>query len=63
MWKDEIVEEVRHARERYVAEHHDDIDEIYNDLKAKEQASGRTIISFSAKHSTPRVDNNAMPLE
>jgi len=52
MWNDEIVDEVRHARERYVAEHHDDFNEIYHDLQAKEQASGRIVISLPPKLST-----------
>lgn len=52
MSNDEIVDEVRQAREQYVATHHDDIDEIYNDLKAKEQASGRNTVCFPPKHPT-----------
>jgi hypothetical protein len=41
--KDEIVEEVRAAREAYAAKFHYDLMEMYQDLKAKEQARGRNI--------------------
>jgi hypothetical protein len=36
--KDEIVEEVRAARESYAARFNYDLKEMYKDLKAKEQA-------------------------
>jgi hypothetical protein len=36
--KDEIVDEVRAAREAYAARFNYDLAEIYKDLKAKEQA-------------------------
>ena len=49
MWNDEIVEEVRQAADQYAREHHYDINEIYNDLKIKEQASGRLLVSFTPK--------------
>jgi len=49
MWEDEIVAEVRQAGEKYAAEHHNDIDEIYRDIKAKERASGRPMVSFPPK--------------
>ena len=62
MWNDEIVAEVRQAREKYVADHHGDIDEIYRDLKAKEQASERSVVCFPAKRppqSAASRDDNA----
>jgi len=49
MWNDEIVAEVRRIREEYAAEHNNDIDEIYRDIKAKERASGRPVVSFPPK--------------
>jgi len=58
MWEDEIVAEVHRAGEKYVAEHHGDIDEIYLDLKAKERASGRPVVSFPPKRPPKiRVDD------
>jgi hypothetical protein len=39
--KDEIVEEVRAAREAYAARFNYDLAEMYKDLKVKEQARGR----------------------
>ena len=46
VWKDEIVEEVRRAREGHAAKHGNDLRRIYEDLKAKQDASGRTVVSF-----------------
>ncbi|MHB8652890.1 MAG: hypothetical protein ACYDA9_03330 [Terriglobia bacterium] len=41
--KDEIVEEVRAARDTYAARFNYDLAEMYKDLKAKEQARHRNI--------------------
>ncbi len=41
--KDEIVEEVRAAREAYAVRFNYDLAEMYKDLKAKEQARDRNI--------------------
>lgn len=41
--KDEIVEEVRAAREAYAARFGYDLAEMYKDLKAKEQERNRNI--------------------
>ena len=46
MWKDEIVEEVRKAREEYAAKFNHDIDAIYKDFKRREAESGREFVSF-----------------
>ncbi len=46
MWKDEIVEEVRKAREEYAAKFNHDIDAIYKDIKRREAESGREFVSF-----------------
>ncbi len=49
MWKDEIVEEVRKAREEYAAKFNHDIDAIYKDIKRREAESGREFVSFPPK--------------
>jgi len=49
MWNDEIVEEIRQVADQYAKEHHYNINEIYDDLKTKEQASGRQIVCFTPK--------------
>lgn len=54
MWKDEIVEEVRKAREEYAAKFGHDIDAIYKDIKRREAESGREFVSFP-----PRKVQNA----
>ena len=41
--RDEIVEEVREAREAYAARFNYDLAEMYKDLKAKEQAFSHSI--------------------
>jgi len=41
--KDEIVEDVRSARETYAARFNYDLAEMYKDLKAKEQLRGRRV--------------------
>jgi len=52
MWKDPIVEEVRRARDAYAAKFNYDLDAIVADLKAKEQAGGRKVVSFPPKRIT-----------
>jgi len=49
MWKDEIVEETRREREAYAAKFDYNLEAIYNDLRAKEQAGGRKVISLPPK--------------
>ena len=58
MWKDEIVEEVRKAREEYAAKFNHDIDAIYRDIKLREAESGREFVSFPPRK-TQRVENGA----
>ena len=53
-WKDEIVEEVRAAREAYAARFNYDLAEMYKDLKAKEKARSRTIAPLQPVE--PRAD-------
>ena len=45
MWEDPIVKEVREARARLMAEHHNDIDELCRDLKEQQKHSGRTYVT------------------
>jgi hypothetical protein len=44
--KDEIVDEVRAAREAYAARFHYDLAKMYQDLKTKEQAHSRRIAAL-----------------
>ncbi len=46
MRNDPIVAEVRKVREAHAAEHDYDLEAIYRDLKAKEQASGRQFVRY-----------------
>jgi polyhydroxyalkanoate synthesis regulator phasin len=47
MWTDEIVEDVRKAREEYAAKFNYNLEEIYEDLKRQQQMqSGRKIVSL-----------------
>ncbi len=50
MTQDPIVEEVRKTRQSHASRFHYDAQAIYDDLKRKENASTRKIVSYSPKH-------------
>ena len=52
MWKDEIVEETRRARQAFAAKFNYDLEAMYRDLKEKEQQSKRRTVSLSPKQPT-----------
>lgn len=56
MWEDEIVEEVRRVRQAHAAAHDYDLRRIFDDLKRKEEASGREIVSFPPKPARRKKD-------
>lgn len=45
-WNDEIVEEVREAREKHAAKFNYDISAICADIRKKQTDSGRTVVSL-----------------
>jgi hypothetical protein len=45
-WNDEIVEEVREAREEHAAKFNYDISAICADIRQKQAESGRTVVSL-----------------
>ena len=45
-WKDEIVEEVRLARERLFADFDFDLGKLADRLRREQQASGRATVTF-----------------
>jgi hypothetical protein len=45
IWKDEIVEEVREARDKHAAKFDYDISAICADIRRKQAESGRKIVS------------------
>jgi len=47
--KDEIIDEVRRIRERYVAKHGHDLNVVYADLKRRESASRRRRVDLAAE--------------
>jgi hypothetical protein len=49
MWKDEIIEEVRKARDEYAAKFNYDLEAIYEDIKKQEKKSKRKIVSLPSK--------------
>jgi len=51
--KDEIVEEVRAAREAYAAQFNYDLTSMFEDLKAKEQAHSRKIAALQPVEPQP----------
>jgi DNA-binding protein H-NS len=49
MWIDEIVEEIHQIREEYAKSFNYDLDEMFADLRKKEAASGRKVVTLSRK--------------
>ena len=60
MWKDEIVEEVRKAREEYAAKFDHDIDAIYKDIKRREAESGREFVWSPPKSLNRPLEENRL---
>ena len=50
---DSVVKEVREIREAYARRFGYDLDAMHHDLKAKEQASGRKVVSFPPRRPEP----------
>jgi hypothetical protein len=53
MWADEIVEEVRRAREAHAAAHGHDLRRIFQDLRRKQDASGKKTVTLQPR--SPRI--------
>lgn len=49
MWKDEVLEEIYRIREEYAKSFNYDLQAICDDLRKKEAASGRKLISKPLK--------------
>ncbi len=58
MWKDEIVEEVRQARDEYAAQFNYDIAAICADIRQRQQLTGRNVVKQS-----PHLNNQAKTAE
>jgi len=54
MWKDEIVEEVRRARDEYAAKFNYDIAAMCADIRRRQQLNGRNVVKQS-----PLLNNQA----
>jgi len=46
MWEDPIVKEIRKVREEHASRFGHDLDRIYQELKRREEASGRRYVSY-----------------
>lgn len=53
MWTDEIVEEVRRAREAHAAANGNDLRRIFQDLKRRQEASGRRTVTLQPRPPHP----------
>lgn len=51
MWNDEIVEEVRKARDEYAAQFNYDLEAIFKDIKQREERSQHKVVSLPPKKS------------
>ncbi len=58
MWKDEIVEELRRARDEYAARFNYDIAAICADIRRRQQLNGRNVVKQS-----PLLSNQAKTAE
>ena len=59
MWRDEIVEEVRKARDEYAAKFNYDLRAIAQDLREKQEASGKTIVRLKSKKAEEKLPEEA----
>ncbi len=56
MWHDPIVNETRKLRESYAAEHNNDLDAIYKDIKKRQTESKREKISLPSRKPVQKPD-------
>lgn len=49
MWRDPIVEQVRELREQYAARFNHDLKAICRDLRERQRAGGRKVVSLPPK--------------
>lgn len=49
MWNDELVEEIRKARDEHAAKFNYDLAAIYQDLKEQQQQDGREVVRLTPK--------------
>jgi len=49
MWNDEIVDEIRKARDEYAAQFNYDLEAIFKDIKQQEEKSQREVVSRPPK--------------
>lgn len=61
MWKDEILEEIYRIREEHAKSFKYDLQAICNDLRKKQAASGRRIISVPLKSPSQRHNKSLNP--
>ena len=49
MWQDPIVKETRVLREQYASQFDHDLDAIFEDIRKRQAASGKKLVSFPAR--------------
>jgi len=59
MWHDEIVEEVRKARDEYAARFNYDIRAIAQDAREKQGENGETIVRLKSKDAEEKLPEKA----
>jgi hypothetical protein len=59
MLKDELVEEVREARQEQAAKWNFDLKAILADARKRQAQSGHKVVSFAAKHDKARLTRSA----
>ena len=49
MWHDPVVKETRELREQYAAQFKHDADAIFEDIRKRQEESGRKCVAFPAR--------------
>ena len=61
MWKDEVLEEIYRIREEHASAFNYDLKAICDDLRRRQAASGRTIISKPLRRPCPANNKSLNP--
>lgn len=59
MWKDPIVEEVREIRQQHAARFNYDLRAIVDDIRKRQERSGRTYVRFEPRRPARSVQRKA----
>lgn len=61
MWKDPIVEEIRHIREEHAKKFNYDLHAICEDFRKKQSSSGNKVVSRQPRRPLPPINQHDAP--